>query len=130
MLTKKDHYALTKEMLFAKFNGRCAFCGDGLGGKWQIWDIEPKNAIVTHAGELIMGNDSYENKLPACVSCNMTRVHHSGSKDHKMNIEKFRSELAFQFNFLFDNNYFKKAVRYGIVEQVKAEIVFYFEALS
>lgn len=127
MLTKKDHYALTKEMLFNKFNGLCALCGGGLGDKWQIWDIEPKNTIVTHSGDLIIGNDNYENKLPACVSCNMTRVHHSNSKDHKIDIEKFRLALSHEFSFLSENTYFKKAIRYGVIEIVKTDIVFHFE---
>ncbi len=75
MPSKKELYRLTKDMLFAKFDGKCAFCGHELGERWHIWDIEPSKSIVTHRGKIILGNESYENKLPACISCNTTRIH-------------------------------------------------------
>jgi hypothetical protein len=52
MATKKELYKLTKEMLFVKFNGLCAFCGYELGERWHIWHIEPQKTIVTYRGEI------------------------------------------------------------------------------
>lgn len=127
MLTKKDEYELTKEMLFEKFGGKCALCGWNLEKGWHIWNIKPVKSFIKENGELIIGEESYHNKLPACKSCNMTRVHHSKNNTELMDIEDFRRELKFQFQFISENNYFKKAIRYGIIEIASSEVVFYFE---
>jgi hypothetical protein len=131
MATKKELYQLTKEMLFAKFDGLCAFCGFELGDRWHIWHIEPSKTIVTHKGEIILGNDSYENKLPACISCNSTRIHNSHCKDAKINIEQFRQALYREFEFMrfhsMTATYYKRAIKYGLLEETGKEILFHFE---
>ena len=134
MPTKKELYHLTKEMLFAKFNGLCAFCGYELGDKWCIWDIEPAKTIVTYRGQIILGNDSYENKMPACISCNSTRVHNSSSKELKIDIETFRKSLYREFDFMKNNSmastYYKKAIKYRLLQETGSEIIFHFEKHS
>ena len=127
MLTKQEQYKLTKEMLFAKFDGVCAFCGYPLGERWHIWDIESKNTIVTASGEIIIGNDSYNNKLPACISCNSTRIHHSPDKHSKIDIEKFRIALRRDHWFISTNTYYQKMLRFGIIKETGNEIIFHFE---
>lgn len=127
MLTKNDEYELTKEMLFVKFLGKCALCGCELEKGWHIWNIKPVKSFIKQTGELIIGEESYYNKLPSCKSCNMTRIHHSKNSHELMDIEDFRRELKFQFHFLSGNNYFIKALRYGVIEIVSNEIVFHFE---
>jgi len=121
-------------MLYAKFGGLCAFCGHELGNRWHIWDIEPRNTIVTIKGAIILGNDSYENKLPACTSCNTTRGHYSDCH-HKINIEQFRAALYSEFEFLRKAQhscyaYYKKAIKFGLLEETGKEIIFYFEKFS
>ncbi len=134
MPTKKELYNLTKEMLHAKFNGLCAFCGYELGERWCIWDIEPRNTIVTTGGDVIFGNDSYENKLPACISCNSTRTNSSWDKNSKIDIEKFRMILYREFEFLRDgamnSTYYKKSIRYGLIKETGNKIVFHFEKIK
>jgi len=127
MLTQKDKYDLTKEMLLHKFNGKCALCGDKLSKIWHVWNIKPVKTIIRHDGELVIGDESYENKLPACISCNMTRIHNSHSKHDLIDIEQFRNALMYEFDYLSSLTYFKKAMRYGIIKQVSKEIIFYFE---
>lgn len=129
-LTKKDKYDLTKEMLFQKFNGKCSFCGQDLGAKWHIWHIDTPVTIVNPSGDITLGNEDYENKLPACISCNSTRNNHSHSKHDRINIEQFRQALEFEFKFLSENTYYKKAVKYGIITETHQPIVFYFETLK
>lgn len=130
-MNKKDKYKLTKEMLFVKFNGVCAFCGYELGERWCIWDIEPRKTIITYRGDIILGNDEYENKLPACISCNSTRVHNSPCKELKINIEQFRQSLFREFefmkNFSMTSTYYKKAIKYGLLKETGNDIVFHFE---
>lgn len=134
MPTKKELYQLTKEMLFAKFDGLCAFCGFELGKRWHIWDIEPRNTVVTHKGEIILGNDSYENKLPACISCNSTRIHNSGCKEVKINIDQFRQSLYREFHFMSNYSmaatYYKKCIKFGLIKETGNQIIFHFEKIN
>lgn len=130
MPTKKELYQLTKEMLFAKFNGLCAFCGYELGERWCIWNIEPQKTIVTYRGDIILGNDSYENKLPACIACNSTRAHNS-DKHLKIDIESFRQVLYHEFDFMKNysmaSTYYHKMIKYGLIKETGNEIIFHFE---
>lgn len=132
MPTKKELYRLTKEMLHQKFDGLCAFCGFELGERWHIWNIQPVQTVVNYKGEIIIGDDSYENKLPACISCNTTRIHASGyDKNIRVNIEEFRQWLYHEFDFMKNHSmtstYYKKCIKYGLIEETGKEIVFYFE---
>lgn len=132
-MNKKETYQLTKEMLFQKFGGVCAFCGFELGERWHIWDIESSKTLVSYRGEIIIGNDTYENKLPACHSCNSTRVHANGyNRNTPVSIEQFRKFLYHEFDFLREAQhtayaYYKKAIKYGLLVETGNEIVFHFE---
>lgn len=118
-------------MLFAKFDGSCAFCGFELGQRWHIWDIVPTKTLITKHGDIIKGNESYENKLPACIACNSTRIHHSYDKNMKIDIETFRQMLYHEFDFMANHSmtatYYKKMVKFGLIEETGKEIVFHFE---
>ena len=125
-LTKKEQYDLTKEMLFAKYDGKCSFCGEGLGNIWHIWDIEPSKSIIDSSGEFKVGNENYDNKLPCCVSCSSTRSHYS-DKNNKIGIEKFRECLMHEHEYLKGNTYYRKMLKYNLIKETRNEIVFYFE---
>lgn len=124
-------------MLHAKFDGCCAFCGFALGERWHIWDIEPSKTQVNYRGEIILGNESYENKLPACVSCNSTRIHGTqhlnfvGDTGRKITIEQFREFLYHEFDFMknysMTSTYYKKMIKYGLIKETGNDIIFYFE---
>ncbi len=118
-------------MLFAKFDGLCCFCGSELGERWHIWDIQPRDTVVTRNGEIILGNDSYENKLPACISCNTTRINNSGDKSVKIDIEQFRNALYREFEFMANYSmtatYYKKCIKFGLIKETGDQIIFHFE---
>lgn len=134
MPTKAELYKLTKEMLYAKCDGHCAFCGDELGDLWCIWNIEPRETVITRQKEIILGNDSYENKLPACKSCNGARIYHSHDKKVRIGIEEFRRAIAQDFEFLRDKSMnrglYQRALRYGLIQETNNPIVFYFERVA
>ncbi len=131
-MNKAEKNKLTREMLYVKFDGLCAFCGHVLGERWQAWNIQPAKMAVTFKGEIILGNDSYENKLPACFSCNTTRRNASCSKDDLIDVEKFRKALYREFDFLRQAEhtaytYYRKAIKYGLIVETGNPIVFHFE---
>lgn len=132
MPSKKELYALTKEMLNAKFDGLCAFCGYALGERWHIFEIAPTKTFVTWNGKIILGDESYENKLPACISCNSSRIHGGGKRGEvQLTIEQFRAWLYSEFDFMANRSgttpYYQRAIRFGLIEETGNPIVFHFE---
>lgn len=116
-------------MLYSKYDGHCAFCGILLEDPWHISEINPINSVVLSNGSIIIGDTSYENLLPSCRYCNMTRIHNS-PKSHKIDLEAFRNHLRRDIWFLTHNPYYQKALRYGMIKEVKSEIEFYFEKVQ
>jgi len=131
-MNKKERYLLAKEMLFAKFDGLCAFCGHELGKRWHIFDIKPTKTLVTWKGNIILGDDSYDNKLPACISCNSSRIHGGGKRGEvQLSIEQFRGWLYHEFDFMahhsMTKSYYERAIKFGLIEETGNIIVFHFE---
>ena len=125
MATKKKD----RDLVFQKYGGRCAFCGTPLSLGWHVWDIEPIGTAVSESGSLVKTNTEIENLMPACKSCGSTRSHKSGI--NKMNIEAFRQDIMNGFLFLKDAGItapsYKKAVKFGLLIETYAPVIFYFE---
>lgn len=124
-LNEKELNALTREMLFKKYDGRCAFCGCQLVARWHVCGIQPLKSSVGPKGNVIIGDDSYENKLPACVPCSLARIQHSHGG--LIDIESFRKSLYWSMEFLQHDANYKKAIRYGLIIETNEPIIFYFE---
>ena len=108
----------TRELVYAKCNGHCAYCG---------CDLEYKNMQVDHViplnGWSEQGSDTIDNMLPTCRSCN-----HYKSRS---TLEGFRQMLeAMPDTLMRDCVTYKNAVRFGLVIPNKRPIKFYFEKLS
>lgn len=127
-----DHKSLskkkTRELVFEKYNGRCAYCGCELKKGWHVDEIEP----VRRNWDIIDGkrvfNGKYEhperfhidNQNPACASCNINK--------HSMSLEEFRNLISGFMKHLNEvSTQFKIAKRYGLVAETNIDVVFYFE---
>lgn len=153
-MNKKD-----RQILFDKYNGRCAYCGCELNKYWQVDHVEPVNRIqkrvpgyyrnketgekvekmpefkwyMTHERVndkyvfdkfLNPENDTVENSLPACRSCNITKSN--------FNLEEFRQWIQGTCKQLDKNNNasYKFGKRFGLIQETPKEIIFYFETLT
>lgn len=152
MSEKKD-----RQKIFDKYGGRCAYCGCELQKGWHVDEIEPvrrrwktiKGHWALPDGTPVKSNsftedegiergirwrddrtvpDGYdhperltiENQNPACASCNINK--------HSAPLESFRALIAGFTNSLNrDSVQYKMAKRYGLVQETKQEVVFYFE---
>ena len=103
--------------VYEKMNGRCAYCGCELEYKdMQVDHVIPIN------GCLEQGEDTLDNMLPACRSCN-----HYKSKS---TLEGFRKMVENMPAVLMrDSVTYKNAVRFGLVTPTPHPVKFYFEQL-
>jgi len=108
-LTKKE-----RELIFAKTNGRCAYCGTKL---------IIKSMTVDHVVPLRQGGaDELENMLPACRPCN----HRKSSST----LESFRRQIEKSLSvFERDSVTYRNALRFGLIIPNEHDVIFYFEKL-
>lgn len=97
------------------FGGHCAYCGCQISlQNFQVDHIHP---------QYLGGKDIEENYFPACRSCNATKATYT--------IEKFRQRLIDDILRLErDSSKFRILKRFGMFEQVKTKLEFYFESLA
>jgi 5-methylcytosine-specific restriction endonuclease McrA len=127
-MTKKE-----RQIVFDKYNGKCAYCGCDLQQGWHVdhiqairrndsdESIERMNKIRTTP--LVRGQNSIENYNPACRQCNIWKSTY--------NIEQFRKEVSEQIKRLNDYNAnYRNAKRYGLIIETNIEVKFYFETVS
>lgn len=124
--------ATTKQrrIIFAKYDGKCAYCGCKLETGWHVDHIEPvvrdlvfvqsrgKYESAPTAGK--PENHTLENMNPACPSCNLLKS--------SMTIEQFRAVIQ---NFKASlNRYalqYKFAKKFGLIKETRKKVQFHFE---
>jgi len=118
-VTKKEE----RKLLFNKYGGKCAYCGEDLPIKgWHADHIIAvrRNKRKWATGMKNVHLDILENKNPSCASCNINK--------HKMTIEEFRKQIKGFINSLNKRiTQYKIAKRYGLVTETDTEVVFWFE---
>lgn len=105
---------IDREKVRAKYGGRCAYCGDLLGDRFQIDHIDPK---------YIGGKDDLENLNPSCARCNNWK--------QTFSIEQFRNEIQRQTERLakYQSGY-RLAKDFGLILETGVPIKFWFEILQ
>lgn len=117
----------------AMFDGKCAYCGVELGGKFHIDHISPvrrkikynkKNGcLVTLPECYVQSNDCEENVFPSCAPCNLYKGGYP--------LEEWRNVLAGSAKGLTrDSSRFRHAVRFGLVTINEPRVEFHFEKIG
>lgn len=108
-----------RQEIYQKFNGRCAYCGCELPERWHADHLEP----IVRNGDgscLNPGNDTIENMMPSCPSCNRIK--------NSFTLEQFRENIQNFVNSLRNYNIqFKFAKKFGLIEETGNKVKFYFE---
>jgi 5-methylcytosine-specific restriction endonuclease McrA len=123
----------TREQVFNKCNGKCAYCGNPLEKGWHVDHFEAKRRINEWDSEkrkfIYTGNDYNEakdhigNYMPSCASCNINK--------HSMSLEEFRDLIQNFVNSLNKTSVqYKIAKRYGLLQETPKPVVFYFETIK
>lgn len=118
-----------REIVYNKYNGRCAYCGCQLGTKWHVDHIEPVYRTwkdEDQFNKLIKrkrGTDDLTNLNPSCPRCNKWKSTFS--------LEQFREEIGKQVERLRrDSSGFRMAMDYRLIEETCSKVVFYFETIQ
>lgn len=124
--------AKQRATLREKFGGRCAYCGEPLEDRWHadhIEAVERKLERVSAGGVSRLRTtsevhrperDTIGNMNPACAPCNLDK--------HAMSLEGWRKKLEGAVGVLARNQpTYRHAVRFGLVQETAAPVVFYFE---
>lgn len=123
---------IQRETLRGKFGGRCAYCGDPLADRWHAdhfenverkmkWAEADGRRRLVCTGEVHRPErDTIANLMPACAPCNIDK--------HAMTLEDWRGKLQRAAEVLARNQpTYRHAVRFGLVQETGAPVVFYFE---
>jgi len=121
-----------RQIVFDKYNGKCAYCGCALNKGWHADHIEPivrdfvynkdKQRFQSNGIILKPENENLNNYNPSCPSCNIQK--------NSYTLEQFRENIQQFVNSL--NQYstqYKFAKKYGLIHETKSEVKFYFETL-
>ena len=116
-MTKKE-----RELIFNKYNGKCAYCGCELKKGFHVDHIEPIVRNWLNGTCEKPENENLENYNPSCPSCNIQK--------NSYTLEQFRENIKQFVNSL--NKYstqYKFAKKYGLISENEIEVKFYFETL-
>jgi len=114
--------AQKRKDVYDKTNGRCAYCGIELIGVFHLDHIEPKRRYKYSNG-LSSGSDEIYNLFPSCQSCN--------SSKSDLSVEDFRDRISDRIKRLNDySTEYRIAKRFGLIEEMDKDIIFYFEKLN
>lgn len=111
MAKRKALSKKTRQAVYEKYNGHCAYCGCEL----KIEEMQVDHIWPLNRG----GEDALNNYNPACRKCNFYKS--------TMTLEKFREQLEGIPDRLKKTFIFKLALNYSLVEVKRKPIKFYFE---
>ena len=103
-----------RQSVYAKYNGRCAYCGREIAYK----DMQVDH-FVAKRGWNESGSDDISNLMPACRMCNHYKRANS--------LETFRHYIQEIPRKLRENYIYKVGVVYGNVIECEKPIIFFFE---
>lgn len=105
-----------REIVYAKYGGRCAYCGVPI----EMKDMQVDHIVPANRGgyNIPTGNDEIDNLNPSCRACNYYKSMYD--------IEGFRNRLKndLDYKHTFAT---KMALRYGILKEQEWDGKFYFE---
>lgn len=148
-----------RNLVFNKYGGRCAYCGELLVKGWHVDEIEPVIRKKRWVGSRYVHKVTGE-ELPNEFNLNVDfseYEHHNGKwvpdgyehphrlhvdnqnpacascniNKHSMDLESFRSLIAGFMKHLNNiSTQYKIAKRYGLITEIDKPVVFYFETVQ
>lgn len=101
----------TRQQVYAKYNGHCAYCGR----KLEFEEMQVDHIQAKHVG----GKNDLENLNPSCRSCNCLKG--------KLSLKKFRKQIENQADGVCAAAEGKMSLAYGLIRRIDIPVEFYFE---
>lgn len=107
-----------RQLVFDRYNGKCAYCGTELINGWQVDHIYP---------QVYGGSSHIDNLNPSCKDCNNYKCY--------MDLEGYRKQLSKMLNekpeYLFKSKTkMQVAINMGSIQHTKWNGLFYFETIN
>ena len=123
MVKRKAIPKKTREEVYAKYNGHCAYCGK----KIEYKDMQLDHLIPVQRERFGRCTEEqiecFKNYMPSCRRCNHMKRAYS--------LEGFREAVETIPKKLYRDNYiYKVGLDYGLVEAHEHKIKFYFEQVG
>lgn len=113
--TRKPISKETRQLVYNKCNGHCAYCGC----KLEYKDMQVDHVLAVGRG----GSNDIDNLLPACRQCNYDK--------HKKTIEGFRKRISKELYKSLERVFvYRLAKKYNLVKEEPRVVKFYFEQLQ
>lgn len=131
MASKAARIKAHRNMVYAKYNGKCALCGDQLEQRWCIWPMSKDTGGLQIIDADGAKREAGQYDLPSCPSCHGARMRYFMYNKKLLTIDEFRDQLYDDLEFLGKHSmcaaYYQRALRYGLIQETGNPIVFYFE---
>lgn len=112
-----------RQILFHKYDGKCAYCGCELGKSFHADHIEPVRRNWWENTVMHPERETLENFNPSCASCNIQK--------NSYTLEQFRENIKqFVISLNQYSTQYKFAKRYGLVSETEIDVKFYFETIN
>lgn len=111
-MSRKQIAQKIRKQVYEKYNRHCAYCGCELKYK----DMEVDHVIPVYGKD---GGNGIDNLLPSCRMCNFYKS--------TFTLDEFRKNLETLHERLRKPFIYRLALKYGLVEENRKKIKFYFE---
>lgn len=111
-MSRKTIQKKIREQVYQKYNGHCAYCGCKL--EYKDMQVDHIKSVCGYGD-----NNNIDNLFPSCRMCNF----YKGISD----LEYFRKGLETLHERLQKPFIYRLALKYGLIEEHKKKIKFYFE---
>ena len=111
-MSRKQIAQKIRKQVYEKYNGHCAYCGC----KLEYKDMQVDHVISVYGKD---GSNDLDNLMPTCRMCNFYKSTYS-LDDFRKNLETLHERLRKPFIY-------RLALKYGLIEEHKKDVVFYFE---
>lgn len=116
-MSKNQSNPLTRDLIFNKHNGHCAYCGCKI--KRNSFCIDHIIPLKRKSKNRTYGLNVIENYNPSCSTCNTSKNSHS--------IDEWREKLQSGLGNLNSVAKYVLLKRFGIIRETNRPVIFYFE---
>lgn len=114
-MARKNISKALRQSVYAKYGGRCAYCGKRITLKDM--QIDHINSVYNYGENAVI-----ENLMPSCRSCNFYKS--------TMSIEKFREQIGKVKSRLEKIFIYRLARDYRLIYENNIKVKFYFEKIE